>query len=273
MAKQELAKKETQALSTRESFIPEGDRTGAEGITKDDLRLPRLGFAQGLSPQIIEGDSKYIPDLKVFDMFNDLSGEIYGKGPIQFIPVRRDVRRIEFIPRSEGGGVKDLNVPARDPRMEWETGPGGERIPPKATKFVEFVILLLHGEDRAPEPIVMSIKDTNKWNRAAAERLSGFIALGTPPKPIYGRIFSVASKPEKNDKGTFAVPVINPVMALDDPKVDDATWERNKLLYEFAKSHYEQFKDKTIHVEREEAAPNEYETTQAPVGGKDRPEM
>lgn len=249
----------SQALANRQSFIEKGDITGTEGIGVNDLRLPRLAIAQGLSSQLIEGDSSYIKDLKMFDLFNDLTGTVYGKGPLTFIVCRRDVRYIEFEDRDKGGGILDINVTADGEaqrkdlnpdyvsRLEWTVGPNGERIPPRATKFVEFIILLLM-EDRL-EPIVLSIKDTNKFNRRASEKLTGLIKLRQ--KPIYAGLYTIASKTEKNDNGTFGVPVIQDAGILDNPNVSDDDWERNRSLYEYAKNFAASLAGKQIHVNRE----------------------
>jgi hypothetical protein len=124
--------------------LPTDDLTGTENIGLDEVRLPRLAIAQGLSPQIASDHP--VPGLKLYDMFNDLTNEIYGRGPIYFVPVRRDVRFIEFVPREEGGGVRDLNVPPHDERTKWtDTVENGVkvRVPPVATKSVEFVILMM----------------------------------------------------------------------------------------------------------------------------------
>jgi hypothetical protein len=189
-----------------------GDLTGTEDITGDELRLPRLAIAQGLSDQMMPDNSLYIPDLKLFDMFNDLTGQVYGRGPIKFVPIRRDVRRIEFIPRSEGGGIKDRNVPPGDRRLEWTTGPDGRGIPPVATQFDEYVAMLLI-DGRPPEPIVISIKHTNKWNRRAVSSFLAYIKIST--LPLYAGIYTIMSKTEKNDKGTFGVPLIKQAGFLD----------------------------------------------------------
>jgi hypothetical protein len=266
MAKSEIAKAETQAISKRESFIAEGDVTGTEGITADELRLPRLSIAQGLSDQIIKGSSKYIKGLELTEMFNDLSGENYHNGPIEFVVAKRDVKRIEFIPRSEGGGVRDLDVPPNDPRCQW-TVEDGKKVPPKATKFTEFVILMLK-EDAAPEPIMLSIKDTNKWNRQAAGDLSSWIKFAR--KPIYAGLYRISSKAEKNSKGTFGIPVVEKVTLLDNPDVDDATWEKNRIIYEYAKAFSKELEGKKIVVEREDE-PHDAEFTEEPRA--ERPEM
>lgn len=200
--------------SDRPDFIPEGDTTGTEGIGVDDIRLPRLAIAQGLSHEMTPGDAKYIEGLTMFDLFNDFTQERYGKGPLTFVVIRRDVRRIEFKPRSEGGGVVDMNVPANDPRTMWTDDPDDptKRIPPKATKFNEYVIWLLKPGVPEPETILLSIKDTNKFNRKATTDLNGFIkshaSKGKKSVPIYGVAYAIHVVPEKNDKGTFGTPVI-----------------------------------------------------------------
>lgn len=225
----------------RPSFIEAGDLAGTEDIGREDVRLPRLAIAQGLSPQITPGDSQYIEGLTLFDMFNDLTGEIYGKGPITFVPVRRDTRRIEFIPRSEGGGIVDLDVPLHDPRLNWTVEDGVKR-PPRATTFIEFVILLLR-PGKVPEPIVLSIKGTNKHNRRASDQLTTFIKLRN--LPIYAGLYKVDTlTPAKNDKGTFGVPRIKNAGNIPDNPA-------GKALYEFAKKFHDSLEGKTILVDRE----------------------
>lgn len=225
----------------RPKSLDPNDRSGTEDIGVDDLRFPRLAIAQGLSNQLIPDDSSYIKGLALFDLFNDLSGEIYGRGPLTFVPVQRDVRRIEFTPREEGGGILDLDVPANDPRTKW-TVEDGQRVPPRATRFVEFVVLLLR-DGKVPEPIVLSIKDTNKFNRRASEQLTAFIKFrGTA---IYTGLYTVSSKSEKNDSGTFGVYVMKNAgfIPTDIPA--------GAALFKFAKDFAESLKGKKVIVQRE----------------------
>jgi hypothetical protein len=201
-------------LTQRPDFIPAGDKSGTEGITADDIRLPRLLFAQGLSAQMTPGNALYMEDLKNFQMFNDDTREIYGMGPIYFVVCRRDVKRIEFIPREEGSGIRDMNVPLRDPRLEWTKDEDGVRVPPRATVFNNYVILILKAGGNV-DPVVLSINNRNKFNQRATTDLNGSIkkyaSQGERSVPIYGAIYSIASKPETNSNGTFATPVIRPV--------------------------------------------------------------
>ncbi len=148
------------------------DHRGTEHITKDDLQLPWLGLAQANSPQVVEGDPKFIPGLKSGDMFNTISGEIYGRGPLHFAVIRGDKPRgIEFKPMDEGGGIVDFNVALDDPRMKW-TAPTAKnpKGKPIATKFYDFIVYLLRDK---PEPIVLSMKSSNI---TMAKKLNSFIS-------------------------------------------------------------------------------------------------
>lgn len=254
-----LAQTGETALAERRSFIPEGDQTGTEDIGANDIRLPRLAIAQGLSPQMIPGDSQYIEGLKMFQLFNDLNGDIYGMGPINFIPIRRDIRRIEFQPRVKGeqggGGVIDGDVPPNDPRTLWTTDPEtGKGIPPRATTFHEYVVLLLH-EDRAPELILLSIAAKNKHNTRAAERLTSWIKQqamkGKQAAPIYGSVYSVESKSEKFEAGTAGIYVVRQVSRLDDPSQTDESWAKSATLFSYAKEMHASLRGKVIQAQRE----------------------
>jgi len=203
------------------------------------MKLPMLKIAQGLSKQIIPSESVYIEGLKMFDLFDDLNNTIFGAGPLTFFVGRREVKRIEFDPENRAVPV-DLEVPPNDPRMKWTKDPtSGKGVPPRAVKFVEFVIYLTQ-DGKPMRPIVMSIQETNKHQKKAHERLSGFIKMGDKPAPIYAKLYTVAVKSEKNDKGTFGVYVINQVDFIQD-----------EALYKFAKSWTTSLEGKTIDVKRE----------------------
>lgn len=236
----------------RPKTLDPNDLAGTEDIGANDVRLPRLAIAQGLSHEVTPGDAQFIEGLGMFDMFNDLTQEIYGKGPLTFVPVRRDVRRIEFVPRSEGGGIVDMDVPPNDPRLKW-TVEDGEKRPPRATTFVEFVIILINRPGKQPEPIVLSIKGTNKHNRRASDQLTTFIKLRNAP--IYAGIYTIdTSKPAKNDKGTFGVPTIKNAGFI--PKDTPA----GAALFEFCKRFHDSLEGKNIVVKREPGDDAEFDT-------------
>lgn len=242
----ELEKKTPQAIMTsfgdlegvteRPESLDPTDKTGTETIGAKDLRIPRLVIAQGLTPQLAEGK---IPGLKMFDLFNDVTDEIYASKdvPLRFIPLSRNVVCLEFDSKDRTK-VVDRNVPQDDPRLSWN---GDE--PPRATKFTEFVALLIHKSPRKPEPIIISIKETNKWQRRAAERLTGFVKF--QEGPIYAGFKTVSSHMEKNDAGTFGVFVFNNAGFIPKDTPGGAA------LFEYARQFAEDLKGKKIEVQRE----------------------
>lgn len=248
------------------------DRTGADGFTMDEIQLPRLAIAQGLSPQILPGDPKYIQGLVIGQMFNDVTGEIYGAGPLMVVPITRHVTRIEFDP-NDRKVVLDREVPPGDPRLKWTKDAAGNGVPPAATEFVEFVSLLLR-KGREPEKLVVSIKTTNKEMRSAAKLWTTHIGLrGTA---IYTGIYSLTSqvirgKNRKGQETAYGVFVERNAgfIPTDTPA--------GAALLAYAKKFAEELKGKTIVTEREADDPDAFDPAAmentAPSGAGDATDM
>jgi hypothetical protein len=217
-------------------------------LQKEDLQMPRLLLAQAMSPQVEESDPLHIEDLKVGQFFNSMTGEIYGKGPLEFVVIRADKpRHIEFIPRNEGGGIKDYNVPANDPRTQFTTDEDGKRIKPVATKFYDFVILLLP----TLEPVALSLKSTQL---KVARQLNTLMKLRKAP--VFAGKYMLVSVPQKFAKGTVPVHQIKNSNIPSDMSATDK--DGNPLpgwvsegLFKFASDQYDSFKDKDLVIDRE----------------------
>jgi hypothetical protein len=213
------------------AFVEKGDQRGTEHITKEDIKMPRVALGQGLSPQRIKNDPKFIKGLELGDMFNDLTEEIYGTGPIEFTVVRADKPRgIEFYPIDDGGGVKDLDVPLDDERMMFTRDEEGRPVKPIATKFYDFIILMLKTRELA----VLSLKGTGL---KAAKELNGLMMIKQGPS-FLGK-YSVTSSVETNSKGTFGVYRIKNMGNVEEED------------YKLAESIFENVKDKRLDIERE----------------------
>lgn len=241
MAHDKIAKREPMEMSETVPDFMQGAEVDESHLNPDDIQLPRLAIAQAMSPQMTPGKSEFLEDLKLYDFFNDITQEIYGKGPIYFVPIVRDVKRMEFDP-NDPKIVLDRDVPYGDQRNEWTDDENGQRVKPRATKFVEFIALLLRGDDTMPEPIVISVRQSNKFARKAAVRLTGLIEAKKSMRkiPTYGGIYTASVKPETFPKGTAGVFTFSQAGLL-----------QNKGIFEAAKSLAEQLHGKTIIVNRE----------------------
>lgn len=108
MSKEEptkLATRPSTALTGKEvvpDYISKGH--GMEDAKKSDITLPRLGLCQALSPQKKKSDPLFIPDLEEGQLFNTVTGKIYGNS-VDIIPILFGRSRIKFFPLTEGGGI------------------------------------------------------------------------------------------------------------------------------------------------------------------------
>ncbi|MEN6605889.1 MAG: hypothetical protein ABFD60_01500 [Bryobacteraceae bacterium] len=234
-----------QGTMTRPEALDPNDRSGTEDITLEEIQLPRLAIAQGLSPQVIPTEGSFIRGLVIGEMFNDVTGQIYGNGPLTVVPVKRHITRIEFDPNDRKVPL-DRNVPAGDPRLQWD----GDN-PPCATEFVEFVCLLLLPQAK-PEKVIVSIKTTNKYQRQAARLWRTLIKLREGP--ICSGYYHLCSKLEKGktkdgQDTNFGVFVVKNAgyIKLGTPYGD--------ALFAYAKEFMAQIEGKEIVTEREAEEP------------------
>lgn len=172
-----LAVKESAALAN----IPEhlradvGSVAGRDNIGRDDVLIPRLCVAQKLSPQLNKKKEEYIEDLEEGDIFNSVTGEIYGTA-VTVIPLFFFKQFIEFKPKGEGGGlggIVRMYGPGELPPAE-DLAFGPNQTAPKCTEFKNRMSLLLK-DDGSVEPIIVSFKSTGmkaarKWNFLIQEK-------------------------------------------------------------------------------------------------------
>lgn len=206
------------AMEARPDFIPAGDRSGREHITKEDIKLPRLQVAQALSPEIQE-----IEGLQMGMFFNDLTRENMGKNPVSFWIVRADPPRwVEFRPREQGGGVVDPNVPYGDPRTRPDAQ--GNTI---ATQFYNFVVFMTR--DGVTEPIALSLK--GKAGTRAARTLNGLVTMRNAA--TYAGNYTVSPGVVKGAKGTFGVYLFK-----------NDGWAKTQAEFEARRQAAEDYKDR-----------------------------
>jgi len=238
MAKEEkaLAKQNADGAVVVPDAFKKYTGKGMEHVTSDDMQLPRLALAQGLSPQIDKSDPLYIEDLELGDAYNSVTGEILGVGPWSVSFIRADPPRyVEFIPREEGGGVKDPDVPADDPRTEFTIGEDGKRVKPIATKFYDFVAVMLDTR----ELIALSFKSAGIQT---AKRLNTVI-LNRENKhgiPMIAGQYKMTAIMEKNAQGKWAGLRIEPDGVITDPE-----------MVQFITTQFENVKQKNVIIDRE----------------------
>lgn len=240
--------------TTRPEGADEG-QTGAEHIGRDDILIPRLALAQKTSPEIDPTAPRYISGLQFTDLFNSVSKQNYGKGPLHFAILRADKPRwVEFNPLDQGGGVRDPNVPADDPRTQFGPVDGtGKPTKPVATKFYDFIVLVLNNLDFADpmqNVVGLSMKSTAI---KVAKQLNLFITQ-RGKKALYKGVYTVATASDQNPSGTFAI-----------YKVQNAGWlAPGSQIETLAGEMWESWKDKVVTIDVE----TEHPAAESAAGGK-----
>jgi hypothetical protein len=204
-----------------------GDRNleGTEGVGREDMKMPRIVLLQKGSPQCTEGDPKYDENLKPGMMLNDLTGEVYGKGPLYFSIIRRDPpRAMEFAPIDSGGGIIDPDVPIDDERCKFH---GQEK--PVATIFRDFICVLYP----TLEIVVFSFKG---GGLAAAKALNGYV--WQRKDNLWRGVYQVTT-------GVKMKPVPHMIFI---PK--NAGWVK-PAIQDQIHALFDQFKDKVIEINRD----------------------
>ena len=213
---------------------------GTEGMTRDDISMPRIGLAQKMSPEIDKTSSKYIEGLSFMDLYHSQTHENFGTGPLYFAILKRERPRwVEFKPIEQGGGIKDKDVKANDPRADF--GPNGEK--PAATMFRDYVVLLLNSFDPA-DPLKSVVALSLKSSGLKAAKYLNFLTTLRGDKLICKGVYKLTSSHEtdKKTQGVYAV-----------YKFDNAGWlAPDSIVEKTAIELFESWKDRELEVERED---------------------
>lgn len=189
---------------------PEGKDTenlGTENIHEEDILIPRVAIVQKTSKEIEEGTPRFIEGAKFLDLFNSVTRKVYGRGPLHFVVLRADrPRGVQFRPLDEGGGIIDPNVPLNDERMQFgAVDPAtGKATKPLATKFYDFIVLILSGLDLS-DPVANIAAFSFKSTGIKAAKTLNMLITQRGPKALYKGVYEVSTAMDSNASGAFGV--------------------------------------------------------------------
>jgi hypothetical protein len=200
-----------------------GQREGFEEVQPGDMKVPRLALSQKLSPQLIEGESEYIPRLRPGEWFNTATGELYGPR-VDFVPLLKFGTRILFAPLDEGGGIlcrsndmkTGVGTPGGScracPYAQFGSARKGEGKGTACSEFYNFPALtVIGGYIASPEPVILSMKSSHI---PAAQDLIGKSARrrtssGMPASMWMGVYFAIVKLKKFGEKLSAYIPVID----------------------------------------------------------------
>lgn len=233
-----------------ETFAPmEGfdktDVSGKEGITAADWKPAFICIAQMTSKVKDETDDAHIEGIKLGDIYNSETKQVFGRGPIEFQLLRH--RKRAYLPDENGRMGEEIAWD--DPRCEWpdeeekKNWQGKGKPRPEGVRVYDWVVLILGGA--FPELAVISFKSKSFGAGQTLTKWAGMVQ-----GPVFTAKFALTSQLKENEAGKFGVFA---VATAGKPTAEQA---------QFAKQIYDQIKDRTIPTEAESAD----------AGGDDAPE-
>jgi hypothetical protein len=207
---------------------------GFENMTQDDFALPFVRILGQLSPQVTQGDAKFIEDAKPGMIYNTVTNDLFdGKKGIKVIPCSYKKDYPEWNDRGEGPGAPVAVHLPNSPVIATGKREGSKIRLPNGNYLEETAsyYVMVETKTGAYTPALITMKSTQlnvskKWNS-----MMKFIQLpdgkgGFAIPPMHGVVYNLTSTLQKNDKGSWYGWVVTQDRILD---------QNDKSLYLSAK--------------------------------------
>lgn len=184
------------------------EQRGSENIGQEDLVIPRLEIIQALSPQVKQGDAKYIEEAKAGMLVNSVSQQLYGREayviPVMFIKQwlvwgkRKWIDEQGREQKSEGGFFGAFNTPEEaNARMEAEIKDNGTNA--RAIEVIDtpqhLCLLVDTNTGRVEEVMISMAKTKSKISR----QWNSLIRMNGGDR--FSRVYKIGTAMEKNKQG------------------------------------------------------------------------
>ena len=184
---------------------------GFENMTQDDLALPFVRILGQLSPQVTDGDAKYIANAKPGMIYNTVTSELFdGKKGIKVIPCYYKKDYPEWSDRGDGPGAPVAVHLPNSPIIQTGKRDGSKIRLPNGNYLEETASYYVMVETKAGgmTPALITMKSTQlnvskKWNSMmkTIQIPDGKGNFAIPP--MHGVVYNLASTLQKNDKGSW----------------------------------------------------------------------
>lgn len=188
-----------------------GDYSGAgfEGTTREDFAIPFLAVMQSNSPLVTAEDSEFRAGM-IYNTATEAG--IKGSEGIDFIPVARERKFVEWIPREKGGGIAEVYDP-EDPFVEktLAANPGyGKKPLPNGNELVDTYYLygIILGDSGSMDPAMIAFSSTKiQPYKSLMTKAKGAMLTTTGGRkvrpPLFGLLYHLSTVKQKNTKGEF----------------------------------------------------------------------
>ena len=184
---------------------------GFENMTQEDMALPFVRILGQLSPQVTDGDAKYIESAKPGMIYNTVTSECFdGKKGIKVIPCYYKKDYPEWSDRGDGPGAPVAVHLSNSPIIQTGKRDGSKIRLPNGNYLEEtasyYVLVETKGGAMTPALITMKSTQLNvskKWNSMmkTIQIPDGKGGMAIPP--MHGVVYNLSSVLQKNDKGSW----------------------------------------------------------------------
>lgn len=208
-----VATKKEAPLSVDVSNLEKLAGLGTENVGQRDLALPFLKILSQLSPQVTQGDSKFIPEARPGMIYNTVSDQLFdGSKGLRVVPCFYKLEFLEWRDRGKEGSGAPVNVYGGDSDILSKTTrgpdkkdrlPNGNYIEETASHYV----LMVDEKDQPTETALIAMKATQrkksrKWNSMImTQRVKGKNGFFQPPS--FAQIYTLKTTLEKNSLGSW----------------------------------------------------------------------
>lgn len=211
---------------------------GYEQQTKADTTIPFIALLQAMSPVVQEN-----PEARAGMYYNTVSGQLWSaEKPLLFVPATTRHLFSEWSPRGEGGGFHGHQPPSSTLVAEAVASAKqfGKNLTKSGTELVEtfYVYGICCDDDGAGGSFAAiafsstKIKAYKSW-MTRLRQVTVDVAGAKVHPPMFAHLCKLTSVAQKNDKGTFFVPVVS---AANPSGLRDSLLTPSDVRYQMAKA-------------------------------------
>ena len=213
MSNEVMAKTDTGSLA----LFGNATAKGFQNMTQEHLALPFLRILGQLSPQVTEGDAKYVSNAKPGMIYNTVTSELYdGKKGRKIIPCYYKKDFPEWCDRGDGPGAPVAVHLSNSPVIQTGKRDGSKIRLPNGNYLEETASYYVLAETKTGgyTPALITMKSTQlnvskKWNSMMKTIQIPDGKGGFAIPPMHGVVYNLASTLQKNDKGSWYGWVVN----------------------------------------------------------------
>ena len=184
---------------------------GFENMTQDDLALPFIRILGQLSPQVTQGDAKYIEGAQSGMIYNTVTNDLFdGKKGIKVIPCYYKKDYPEWSNRGDGPGAPVAIHLPNSPVIATGKRDGSKIRLPNGNYLEETAsyYVMVESKTGAYTPALITMKSTQlnvskKWNSMMKTIQIPDGKGGFAIPPMHGVVYNLSSTLQKNDKGSW----------------------------------------------------------------------